>query len=75
MADEKKDIHQAPALSIRAGEMEDAPSSGKGEDSFEVFKDTADGVQFRLVGWLKASVIFLKSKEKMRILINVFLTR
>ncbi|PSN64992.1 hypothetical protein BS50DRAFT_496552 [Corynespora cassiicola Philippines] len=32
----------------------------KGEDDFEVFKTTTDGVQFRLVGWPMASVIFLK---------------
>lgn len=31
------------------------------DDEFEVFKKNADGVDFRTVGWPRASVIFLKS--------------
>lgn len=31
------------------------------EDDFEVFKQTTDGVQFRVVGWPMASMIFIKS--------------
>ena len=30
------------------------------DDSDEVFQSTADGVEFRTVGWFKASVLFLK---------------
>ncbi|KAF2086299.1 neutral amino acid permease [Saccharata proteae CBS 121410] len=30
------------------------------ENDFEVFKKTADGVDFRTVGWVRASIIFLK---------------
>ena len=62
MADEKKDIQpiaSSPARSIQAGEVEYAKPA---DDAFEVFKTHTDGVQFRLVGWVKASVIFLKSK-------------
>lgn len=29
-------------------------------EDFEVFKQTTDGVNFRTVGWPRASVIFLK---------------
>lgn len=32
------------------------------DDEFEVFKNVTDGVNFRTVGWPRASVIFLKSK-------------
>lgn len=37
---------------------EPAPSIEEGDELFQV---TADGVNFRTVGWLRASVIFLKS--------------
>jgi hypothetical protein len=61
MSDEKKgEISPAPRTSITAGEVDDAIYDPKSEDDFEVFKKTTDGVQFRLVGWPKASVIFLK---------------
>lgn len=61
MADEKKiDISPVPRTSITAGEVDEAVYDPKNEDDFEVFKKTTDGVQFRLVGWPKASVIFLK---------------
>jgi hypothetical protein len=59
MADDKKEIEPvslSPQRSIQAGEVKIA------DDDFEVFKQTTDGVQFRLVGWIKASVIFLKSE-------------
>ncbi|KAH7092567.1 transmembrane amino acid transporter protein-domain-containing protein [Paraphoma chrysanthemicola] len=55
--DDKKEIQPvslSPQRSIQAGEVKVA------DDDFEVFKTTTDGVQFRLVGWIKASVIFLK---------------
>jgi hypothetical protein len=52
--DEKKDAFLQPSSeSIHTGTV--LPS-----DEFEVFKTGTDGVQFRLVGWVKASVIFLK---------------
>ncbi|KAL5116334.1 hypothetical protein ACEQ8H_005792 [Pleosporales sp. CAS-2024a] len=57
-SDDKKFIQLvalSPPQSIRAGEVKIAS-----DEDFEVFKDTTDGVQFRLVGWIKASVIFLK---------------
>jgi|TARA_R110002003_G_scaffold140_1_gene12751 hypothetical protein len=56
--DDKKEIQPvtlSPQRSIQAGEVKVA------DDDFEVFKTTTDGVQFRLVGWIRASVIFLKS--------------
>lgn len=61
---EKKEIETAPrGASIVAGEAEEAVYDPKDEDDFEVFKKTTDGVQFRLVGWPKASVIFLKGEQ------------
>ena len=57
--DEKKEIQPTPRSSIIAGDVEDVVFDPK-DDEFEVFKKTTDGVQFRLVGWPKASVIFLK---------------
>jgi len=59
MSDDKKEIQSSPARSIRAGEVEHTKVA---DDDFEVFKATTDGVQFRLVGWVRASVIFLKSR-------------
>lgn len=61
MPGEKKEIEpvsSSPARSVQAGEVEYAKAA---DDEFEVFKTNIDGVQFRLVGWLRASVIFLKS--------------
>jgi hypothetical protein len=55
--DEKKDVFPHPSSeSIHTGTI--LPS-----DEFEVFKTGTDGVEFRLVGWIKASVIFLKRKS------------
>lgn len=42
--------------SIDAGKLENA------EDAFEVFKRGEGTVDFRTVGWVHASVIFLKGK-------------
>jgi hypothetical protein len=56
---DKKEIQPvslSPVRSIEAGDVKVT------DDEFEVFKATTDGVQFRLVGWIKASVIFLKSE-------------
>jgi hypothetical protein len=36
----------------------------------EVFKKTHEGVDFRTVGWVRASVIFLKSKLQLAVLKN-----
>ncbi|KAF2029487.1 hypothetical protein EK21DRAFT_101107 [Setomelanomma holmii] len=58
MDDKKQPDTISPQRSIQAGEVEHAKVA---DDDFEVFKTTTDGVQFRLVGWIKASVIFLKS--------------
>ena len=63
MTDEKKEIQAAPRPSYGQGEVEDQMFDPKAsEDDFEVFKKTSDGVDFRLVGWPKASVIFLKGE-------------
>lgn len=62
MANDKKEtqpMSSSPPQSIRAGDVEHIKAE---DDDFEVFKRTTDGVQFRLVGWVRASVIFLKSK-------------
>lgn len=32
-----------------------------GDEDFEIFRSTADGVNFRTLSWMWASVIFLKS--------------
>jgi hypothetical protein len=44
----------------KTGEVEDVRYDTK-DDDFEVFKKGIDGVEFRLVGWPRASIIFLKS--------------
>ena len=43
----------------KTGEVEDVALRAK-DDDFEVFKKGVDGVEFRLVGWPRASIIFLK---------------
>jgi hypothetical protein len=59
MADEKKqDDPISGSVDHGVGDVEDAVY--KNDDEFEVFKKNVDGVDFRLVGWLRASVIFLK---------------
>jgi hypothetical protein len=60
MSEDKKEIEPIPRPSVTAGDVEDVVFDPKAEDDFEIFKKTTDGVQFRLVGWPKASVIFLK---------------
>ena len=56
-------ITQAP---IRTSESLDDGKAGKGDDNFEVFKKGDGAVDFRTVGWIHASVIFLKGKSKYR---------
>jgi hypothetical protein len=70
MADDKKEIQPvslSPVRSIEAGDVKVT------DDEFEVFKATTDGVQFRLVGWIKASVIFLKSEYLDTMSWNIFI--
>jgi hypothetical protein len=58
--EEKKEIQPHPyPPSIHTGTVSPTKLPSSDED-FEVFKTSTDGVQFRLVGWIKASVIFLK---------------
>jgi hypothetical protein len=62
--DEKHDDIQPTATTTGSdhivGDVEDVVFDPK-DDDFEVFKKNIDGVEFRLVGWFRASVIFLKS--------------
>ncbi|KAF2708097.1 amino acid transporter [Pleomassaria siparia CBS 279.74] len=62
MSDTKEsEIYAAPRRpSIATGEVDETVYDPKGEDEFEIFKQTTDGVQFRIVGWPKAAIIFLK---------------
>lgn len=54
---QSNDITPAPRSSgsIDAGKLENT------DDAFEVFKKGDGAVDFRTVGWIQASVIFLKS--------------
>lgn len=67
MSEKADAIHPTTATTTgsdaRAGDVEDVVFDPK-DDDFEVFKKNIDGVEFRLVGWPRASVIFLKSKQK-----------
>ena len=60
--DEKKAIavtgFPAPSIDIETGSTHEA--KGAGDNDFEVFKKTEDGVDFRTVSWLRAAIIFLK---------------
>lgn len=47
-------------IDYATGVMEDIPYDKELEEN-EVFKKNVDGVDFRTVGWPRASVIFLKS--------------
>lgn len=47
-------------INFDTGVMEPVPYDKEIEDN-EVFKKTDEGVDFRTVGWPRASVIFLKS--------------
>lgn len=60
MSDEKKDLQaQEPHRSSDAvGDVEEVVFDSR--DDFEVFKKGMGGVDFRLVSWPRASVIFLK---------------
>ncbi|RDW77408.1 hypothetical protein BP6252_05461 [Coleophoma cylindrospora] len=57
VGDEKEGpVVDSPAL-VEAGYTEELTGN---TDDFEVFKKTKDGVDFRTVGWPRASIIFLK---------------
>lgn len=58
--DEIKPGAAPPSPDHKTGEVEDVALKAK-DDDFEVFKKGVDGVEFRLVGWPRASIIFLKS--------------
>ncbi|QDS70395.1 hypothetical protein FKW77_009309 [Venturia effusa] len=60
MSDEKKDhqVNQPRRSSHTVGDVEEVTFDPR--DDFEVFKKGIDGVEFRLVSWPRASVIFLK---------------
>lgn len=60
MSDEKKDLQVSEPRrpSVAVGDVEEIVLDPR--DDFEVFKKGIDGVDFRLVTWPKASVIFLK---------------
>ena len=66
-SDEKIDITKAtgsetPPKDCRVGDREPITYSDE-EDKFEIFKKHTGGVDFRTVGWLRASIIFLKSSN------------
>jgi hypothetical protein len=62
MADIEKSeaITPAPALMRSASGSVDDGKMERTEDNFEVFKKGEGNVDFRTVGWIQASVIFLK---------------
>jgi len=67
MVSEKRDDIEPTATTTgsdhRVGDVEDVVFDPKDDDDqFEVFKKNTDGVDFRLVGWPRASVIFLKGE-------------
>ena len=47
----------------RASESVEAIKLENGDDRFEVFKQQEGVVDFRTVGWIHASVIFLKGRH------------
>jgi hypothetical protein len=47
----------------RTSESIDDGKVERGDDAFEVFKRGEGTVDFRTVGWIQASVIFLKSTQ------------
>lgn len=61
----KEAIHLQPDDDIVAGHIHIGDELLKGEDNdqgFEVFQNTGDGVDFRVLSWQWASIIFLKCK-------------
>ncbi|KAK5009548.1 hypothetical protein LTR28_000485 [Elasticomyces elasticus] len=61
MFDKKESLDEEKKCSIDVGCGDIGPATALEEDNdFEIFKNTKDGVNFRTVGWPRASVIFLK---------------
>ena len=56
------DDEKSRPVDTAQGETYEADAEDPLEDN-EVFKTTHEGVNFRTVGWPRASVIFLKSKN------------
>ncbi|OQE42299.1 hypothetical protein PENCOP_c004G07635 [Penicillium coprophilum] len=59
------DTQHSMSSDIKSPDIERAPSPEQGycekvTEQTEVFNDTEDGVKYRTVGWIKASVIFIK---------------
>ncbi len=58
------DMEKAEAITSApqrtSSSSDDAVKLENTEDAFEVFKREGAGVDFRTVGWIQASVIFLK---------------
>lgn len=48
--------------SAQVGVVEDLDFKSAGQDEFEIFKKVEGQVDFRTIGWLRASVIFVKGK-------------
>lgn len=64
--DEKPDeIAATTGSDHKTGEVEDVTYKNN-DNEFEVFKKGHGVVEFRLVGWQKTSVIFLKSTRHVR---------
>lgn len=62
MSDMEKKTAEAitPAPQRNSTSSSDGVKAGTNEEAFEVFKRDGTGVDFRTVGWIQASVIFLK---------------
>jgi hypothetical protein len=57
----KSDDEKGVNADFGRGVVEDYPDVADPLEDREIFKKTHDGVDFRTVGWPRASVIFLKS--------------
>lgn len=67
--DEKKVEAASAGASVDhgyTGDVEDPINSD--DNDFEVFKKTTTGVNFRTVGWPRASVIFLKGEHPLSLI-------
>jgi hypothetical protein len=62
--DEKGQQYAGGVIDRAYGDVEDPLEEN------EVFKKSHDGVDFRTVGWLRASIIFLKGTSYMIVSIN-----
>ena len=55
------DMSKTSFESIELGTVEE--KSCKEVNDGEIFQDTENGVQFRTLGWVRASVVFMKSMK------------